>query len=100
MRGTELKFSLISGGNQGNAINVRMWDELSAAFDTIDLDSSVRAVVMSGDGGNFSTGMDLAVFEAISSVGAGESCDGRRREEPRQNCGTVLARRGVTPRVT
>jgi enoyl-CoA hydratase/carnithine racemase len=43
-----------------NAVNGVMWDELLATFRDIALDSSVRAVVVTGAGGDFCSGADLS----------------------------------------
>ncbi len=43
-----------------NAIDQGLADELSAAFEEIEADRSVRAVVLTGDGGYFSAGTDLS----------------------------------------
>jgi enoyl-CoA hydratase len=42
-----------------NAINKQMLGELQAALDTIENDASLRALVVTGAGGNFSSGFDL-----------------------------------------
>jgi len=43
-----------------NAINNLMWTELLQAFSIAELDDSVRVVVLTGKGGNFSSGADLS----------------------------------------
>ena len=43
-----------------NAINGVMWNELLATFREIALDSSARAVVLTGAGGDFCSGADLS----------------------------------------
>ncbi|MER6152903.1 enoyl-CoA hydratase/isomerase family protein [Streptomyces hirsutus] len=43
-----------------NAIDRAMWDELAEAAKRLEADASVRAVVLSGAGGNFSSGLDLS----------------------------------------
>jgi enoyl-CoA hydratase len=42
-----------------NAIDKKMLNELQRALTEIDADDGVRAVVVTGDGGNFSSGFDL-----------------------------------------
>jgi enoyl-CoA hydratase len=42
-----------------NAINKQMLGELQAALDAVEVDDTVRALVVSGAGGNFSSGFDL-----------------------------------------
>lgn len=43
-----------------NGYTVRMADELAAAFDEADQDTAVRAVVLTGAGGDFCVGADLS----------------------------------------
>ena len=47
-----------------------------------DTDSIARArvVILSGSNNNFSTGMDLGVFEDIAKIDVLQPCDGRKRE--------------------
>ncbi len=45
-----------------NAVDVEMFEALGAAADRIASDESVRAVVLSGAGGNFCAGIDLSVL--------------------------------------
>lgn len=42
-----------------NAIDKKMLNELQRALTEIDADDGVRALVVTGDGGNFSSGFDL-----------------------------------------
>lgn len=46
-----------------NAISVGMWRELEAFAVTVSADTTVRAVVFSGEGGIFSAGADIAGFD-------------------------------------
>lgn len=50
----------LSRPERRNAIDQGLAEELSAAFDEIEADRSVRAVVLTGDGGYFCAGTDLA----------------------------------------
>ncbi|RLN69529.1 hypothetical protein BBJ28_00023530 [Nothophytophthora sp. Chile5] len=63
-----------------NAMNMQMWVELARAFELVELDPSVKVVVISGEGRGFTSGMDLDVFASMQKVAAQESCDGRKRE--------------------
>jgi enoyl-CoA hydratase len=54
-----------------NAINKQMLDELERALDTIEEDRGVRAVVIIGSGGNFSSGFDLHEQMMRQPVGVG-----------------------------
>lgn len=49
-----------------NAQSYRMLDEIDAAFAKAGADKAVRAVVIRGSGGNFSTGHDLGTPEALA----------------------------------
>ncbi|KAG7389636.1 hypothetical protein PHYPSEUDO_010033 [Phytophthora pseudosyringae] len=63
-----------------NAMNMQMWVELAEAFKLVELDPSVKAVVVSGEGRGFTSGMDLDVFAQMQQVAMEESCEGRKRE--------------------
>ncbi|GLD99458.1 hypothetical protein PINS_up008177 [Pythium insidiosum] len=65
---------------QLNAMNMQMWVELGDAFERIDADNSIKAVIVSGDGRAFTSGMDLQVFATMQQLMASESCAGRLRE--------------------
>jgi enoyl-CoA hydratase len=47
------------GPGKGNAMGPDFWDELPEVFTGLDADDEVRAVVLTGDGRNFSYGLDL-----------------------------------------
>jgi enoyl-CoA hydratase len=49
----------MKGPGKGNALGPDFWAEAPAVFDGIDADPDVRAVVLSGAGGNFTYGLDL-----------------------------------------
>jgi enoyl-CoA hydratase len=51
--------------DKGNSLDGTMWEELKRAFEEMDTQSSVRAVVLSGAGKHFSTGIDLAFLAQI-----------------------------------
>jgi enoyl-CoA hydratase len=54
-----------------NAINKVMLDELQSALDTVEEDRGVRALVIIGSGGNFSSGFDLHEQMIRQPVGVG-----------------------------
>lgn len=69
--------------NRGNALNIGILNDLLSVYDQVRSDQSVKVTVLSGLGGNFSTGMDLTVFAELLSLMSGPaapSCDGRKRE--------------------
>ncbi|MCB2017581.1 MAG: enoyl-CoA hydratase/isomerase family protein [Hydrogenophaga sp.] len=45
-----------------NAMSRVMWRELRRAFETLQADETVRAVIVSGDGGHFCAGGDIAEY--------------------------------------
>lgn len=47
------------GPGRGNMMGLAFWEELPQIFAALDADSSVRAVVLSGAGNHFSTGLDV-----------------------------------------
>ncbi|TMW56639.1 hypothetical protein Poli38472_006649 [Pythium oligandrum] len=65
---------------QLNAFNMQMWVDLGDVFEKIELDPSIRAVIVSGEGRGFTSGMDLSVFTVLQQVLAEEKCQGRMRE--------------------
>lgn len=65
---------------QLNAMNMQMWIELGQAFELVEQDPSIKAVIVSGDGRAFTSGMDLNVFATLQQVMANEACEGRKRE--------------------
>lgn len=49
----------LKGPGKGNALGPDFWREAPSVFDEIDIDPEIRAVVLSGSGGNFTFGLDL-----------------------------------------
>src|SRR5690606_33880323 len=54
-----------------NAISAVMWNELDAILTQVELDPSVRALVLTGAEGNFSAGADLSGEESNGLTGRG-----------------------------
>lgn len=50
---------VLRGPGKGNAMGPDFWREVPEAFERLDRDESIRAVVVHGQGGNFSYGLDL-----------------------------------------
>ncbi|KQQ55794.1 enoyl-CoA hydratase [Pseudomonas sp. Leaf127] len=50
-----------------NAMNAAFWHEIRAIFQWIDEHDGIRAVVISGAGKHFSSGIDLALLGAVAS---------------------------------
>ncbi len=51
-----------------NAINSKMFLELKAAFDIIRMDPEMRSVLICGEGGVFSSGLDVSEFQQLHSL--------------------------------
>jgi enoyl-CoA hydratase len=60
-RGAVAEVTLIGPG-KGNAMGPDFWSEIPMVFTRLDADDSVRAVVVTGAGQNFSFGLDLAAY--------------------------------------
>ena len=52
----------LTGPGKGNAMGPAFWAELPVAFEALDADPDVRAIVLTGSGRNFSYGRDLAAM--------------------------------------
>jgi enoyl-CoA hydratase len=63
--------------DKANSLNAAMWNELQSCFEWLDAESSVRAVILAGNGKHFCAGLDLAMFGGLH----GESSDPARRAE-------------------
>lgn len=68
-----------------NALNPRMFQAIIDAGETVSQDRSVRAVVLSGEGRGFCTGLD---FESFMAMGSGEMTEDRES-------GRLLLKRSV-----
>lgn len=53
---------VLKGPGKGNALGPDFWREAPGVFDDLDADPEVRAVVLSGAGGNFTFGLDLVAM--------------------------------------
>lgn len=63
-----------------NAVDTAMFMALAEAGEALKADSSVRAVVLSGEGRGFCAGLDFSAFQAMSATDAPSAGDGSRRE--------------------
>lgn len=50
---------VLRGSGKGNALGPKFWREAPDVFGSLDGDADVRAVILSGAGGNFTYGLDL-----------------------------------------
>jgi enoyl-CoA hydratase len=53
---------VLLGPGKGNAMGPDFWREMPLVFEALDRDASVRAIVVRGDGTNFSYGLDLVAM--------------------------------------
>ncbi|MGB7481321.1 MAG: enoyl-CoA hydratase-related protein, partial [Burkholderiaceae bacterium] len=53
---------------QRNAVSLAMWRELAAIFERLGRDPEVRAIILTGAGGNFSAGADIAEFPQVRAT--------------------------------
>lgn len=61
---------VLIGPGKGNAMGPDFWREMPELFSALDRDEETRAVIIRGDGGNFSYGLDLvAMGGAINPAG-------------------------------
>src|SRR5208282_6458422 len=71
---------VLRGPGKGNAMGPAFFKELPAAFRELDGDPSVRVIVVRGDGGNFSYGLDLlAIAPEMAAFAAGGLAEERLR---------------------
>jgi enoyl-CoA hydratase/carnithine racemase len=61
----------LTRADKRNALDGAMFLAIAAAGERLKIDSSVRAVVVSGDGPSFCAGLDFGSFQAMGSGGAG-----------------------------
>lgn len=53
---------------KANAMGPEFWDELPRLIAALEEDAAVRALVISGEGRHFTSGMDLSAFEGILAL--------------------------------
>src|SRR5258706_5060386 len=63
---------VLVGPGKGNAMGPDFWNEVPTVFERLDRDDSIRVVVVYGQGGNFSYGLDLmAMMGTLGPVFSG-----------------------------
>jgi enoyl-CoA hydratase len=73
--------------DKANALNAEMWREMKQAMTWCDQENAVRAVVLSGAGRHFSSGIDLSMLMGVQGQ-IDDACEARKREKLR---GLILA---------
>lgn len=70
----------LTGPGKGNAMGPDFWREMPEVFSGLDRDDETRAIVVRGDGDNFSYGLDLGAMMGNlgSHFGAGENLAAER----------------------
>ena len=58
--------------DKANAMSPDFWDDLPRILDMLGRDEPVRCAVLTGEGKHFTAGMDLAAFNGIAKLFAGE----------------------------
>jgi enoyl-CoA hydratase len=66
--------------DKANAMDWAMWQELRRALQWADGEPSVRAVILRGEGANFTAGIDLAMMAGLQGQIA-DPCEARMREK-------------------
>jgi enoyl-CoA hydratase/carnithine racemase len=51
-----------------NAMTLAMWQDIATICDRLGADSDVRAIILTGAGGNFSVGADVSEFAAVRAT--------------------------------
>ncbi|GAB5491910.1 MAG: crotonase/enoyl-CoA hydratase family protein [Phototrophicaceae bacterium] len=70
--------------DKANSLAQTGWDELEAIFKDLDMRSDVRVIVLSGEGKNFSAGIDLEMLMGFAQSLQSKD-EGRKREALRRN---------------
>ncbi len=68
--------------DKANAMNAPMWQEIRAAMDWADKTPEARVVILSGNGANFCSGIDLNMMMALGKQ-IEDACEARMREKLR-----------------
>jgi enoyl-CoA hydratase/carnithine racemase len=50
-----------------NAMKLSMWQDIASLFGRLGRDANVRAIILTGAGGNFSGGADVSEFAKVRS---------------------------------
>lgn len=64
---------------KGNTLTLETYDEIAAAVRTADSSADVGAIVLTGEGSDFSLGVDVGVLDALAPLSDGEKLGVMRR---------------------
>ena len=64
-----VRLLILNRPEKKNAVNNPLWEAIREAFESADADDSIRCLVLTGAGGNFCAGVDLASFGEGGSDG-------------------------------
>ena len=64
--------------SQANSLSLEAWEEMRQQFEALDQDTSVRVIVLSGEGKHFCAGMDLQTLMSLQQNGPQDEA-GRRK---------------------
>lgn len=68
----------LSNPSRHNSLDDEFWDDLGRKLEQIAADSSIRALVLTGEGDNFCSGIDLGFAARVLAIGASD--EGRARD--------------------
>ncbi len=68
---------------KANALNATAWQEMLRIFEALDAEPSVRVIILSGEGKNFCSGIDLGMLMTLRP-GDPDECQTRHRERIRR----------------
>jgi enoyl-CoA hydratase len=74
----------INRTDKANALDQEAWNELRDLFESLDALSTVRVVILSGEGRHFCSGIDLSLLQHLTGHST-DTCQGRTREGLRKS---------------
>jgi enoyl-CoA hydratase len=76
--------------DKANSMIASFWRDLPEIVDGLSASGSVRAIVLSGEGKHFCSGMDLSVFGSDDTIGPGAATKGHRSRRNERFRSTAL----------